>query len=256
MNYYLSLALILVVYMSLWFGVSLIKRRNDVADEAWGLGFVLMAGASFVISDIHSWRGLLVLVLVTVWGLRLAWHINRRHKGKPEDYRYQAWREQWGSWFYLRSFGQIYLFQGILLFVIAMPVFVINYSSGPALGWLDLIGLTIWLVGFWFESVSDAQLAGFIKNPANKGQLMRTGLWRYSRHPNYFGEVTQWWGIWLLALTMPFGLLAIVGPITITILILKISGIPMLEKKLAQHPDFRSYRQQTSVFLPWPPRRQ
>lgn len=252
MNYYLTVALSIFVYMSLWFGISLIKKRNDVADEAWGLGFVCLAWVSFIISDTSGPRGLLVGILVSVWGLRLAWHIHARHKGKPEDYRYRAWREQWGKWFYLRSYAQVYLFQGVLLLLVVMPVLIINYSVGPALGWLDFIGGAVWLVGFLFESVGDAQLSRFVKNPVNKGKLMQSGLWRNSRHPNYFGEVTLWWGIWLIALSAPFGLLGIIGPLTITILILKVSGIAMLEKKMAKKPEFASYKQQTSKFIPWP----
>ncbi len=249
MNYYLTLAAVLLIYMSLWFGISLIRGRNDVADVAWGLGFVVLAWVSFVISE-ASQRGVLVGVLVSVWGLRLAWHIYTRHKGKAEDYRYLEWRKQWGRWFYLRSYVQVYLFQGLLIFLVSIPILLINKSVGPALGWLDMAGVSVWLVGFFFEVVGDAQLARFIKNPANKGKLMQGGLWRYSRHPNYFGEVTQWWGIWLIALSVPYGPLGIIGPITITILILKVSGISMLEKKMVENPEFEQYKRRTSIFIP------
>lgn len=255
MNYFLTLAIVLLIYMSLWFGYSVIKHRNDVADVAWGLGFVLLALASYVISIAPGSRGLLAGVLVTAWGLRLAWHISARHRGKVEDYRYLEWRKQWGKWFYLRSYAQVYLFQGVLLYLIAVPVLLINLGPGPALGWLDAVGVAIWLVGFYFESVGDAQLAKFIRNPANQGKLMQSGLWRYTRHPNYFGEVTQWWGIWLMALSVPYGFWGIIGPITITILILKVSGISMLEKAMATKPGFAEYKRRTSVFIPWPAKR-
>ena len=255
MNYYLTLALILFLYMSLWFVVSLIKKRNDVADVAWGLGFVLMTWLSFFLTDTSSTRGLLVGILVSIWGLRLAWHIHARNKGKAEDYRYLTWRKEWGQWFYLRSYFQVYLLQGTLLFLVVLPVLMINGSAGTDLSLRNFIGVAVWLCGFYFESVGDAQLAQFIKDPTNKGKLMQSGLWAYTRHPNYFGEVTQWWGIWLLALSAPNGVFGIIGPITITFLILKISGIPLLEKKMRENPEFAAYKKRVSMFFPLPPKK-
>ena len=252
MNYFLTLILLLFAYMTLWFVVSLLKKRNDVADVAWGLGFVLMAWTSYFISDDSGIRGLLVGVLVSIWGLRLAWHIHTRNKGKSEDYRYLAWRKEWGTWFYIRSYVQVYLLQGVFLFLIVMPVLLINKSAGARLGILDFVGVAVWLVGFYFEAVGDAQLARFIKNPANKGKLMQSGLWAYTRHPNYFGEVTQWWGLWLIALSVPGGLVGIIGPITITFLILKVSGVPLLENKMADNPEFAEYKRRVSMFIPLP----
>lgn len=252
MNYYLFLALILLAYMSLWFIVSLIKKRNDVADIAWGLGFVLITWVSFFIAENFSIRSLLVNILVSIWGIRLAWHINSRNKGKTEDYRYLAWRKEWGGWFYFRSYLQVYLLQGLLLLLIVTPILLINQSSKLGLNLIDGAGLLVWLLGFFFESVGDAQLASFISKPENKGKLMTSGLWRYTRHPNYFGEVTQWWGLWLIALSVPNGWFSIIGPLTITILILKVSGIPLLEKKMAENPQFAEYKKQTSMFFPRP----
>ncbi len=255
MNYYLVLFLVLLAYMSLWFAISLVGKRNNVADVAWGLGFVLMTWVSYFLSGGSGIRGILVGILVSIWGLRLAWHIYRRNKGKAEDYRYMAWRKEWGRWFYLRSYLQVYLLQGVLLFLIVIPVLLINKSSGPALGALDVLGGAIWLFGFYFEAVGDAQLARFIKNPANKGKLMQSGLWAYTRHPNYFGEVTQWWGLWLIATSIPNGWFGIIGPITITFLILKVSGIPMLEKKMMENPEFSEYKKSVSMFFPLPKRK-
>lgn len=255
MNYYITLAAVLFTYMSFWFVVSLVKKRNDVADVAWGLGFVLLAWLAFFIADgdFANVRALLVNVLVSVWGLRLAWHIHTRNKGKTEDYRYLAWRKEWGKWFYLRSYAQVYLLQGFLLFLIVSPVLVVHSNPGSALGVLDVVGVAVWLLGFYFEVVGDVQLARFIKDPANKGRLMTTGLWAYTRHPNYFGEVTQWWGIWLIVLSVSNGVFAIIGPLTITFLILKVSGIPMLEKKMEENPEFAEYKRKVSKFIPLPP---
>jgi steroid 5-alpha reductase family enzyme len=254
MDYFLILGAVLFAYMTFWFIVSLIKKRNDVADVAWGLGFTLLAWLSFLLSDEQSLRGVLVSSLVTIWGVRLAWHIHIRNRGKAEDYRYKQWREEWGKWFFLRSYGQVYLLQGFLLFLIILPVLFINKSAGSALGIFDYVGLAIWVIGFYFESVGDSQLAKFMKDPLNKGKLMTSGLWKYTRHPNYFGEVTQWWGMWIIALSVPSGFIAIIGPLTITVLILKISGIPMLEKRMQLNPDFEAYKRRTSVFFPLPPK--
>ena len=254
MMYFFTLACVLLFYMTMWFIVSLIKKRNDVADVAWGLGFVLMTWSSLLLSDSVGTRGVLVLILVSIWGLRLAWHIHSRNKGKEEDYRYKAWREEWGKWFYIRSYLQVYLLQGILLFLIVTPVLLINKTAGPPLGLLDSLGVLVWLVGFYFEALGDAQLRMFIKNPENKGRLMQGGLWAYTRHPNYFGEVTQWWGLWIIALSVPYGIFGIIGPITITFFILKVSGVPLLEKKMELNPDFAAYKKRVSVFIPLPPR--
>jgi steroid 5-alpha reductase family enzyme len=238
--------------MTFWFIVSVINKRNDVADIAWGLGFVLMAWLSFFISG-FSIKALLVNGLVTVWGLRLAWHIYHRNKNKSEDSRYMEWRKTWKN-FYLRSYLQVFLLQGVFLFFISLPVMFINHSVSGGFGILEVVGFIVWGLGFYFESTGDRQLKEFVSNPVNKGKLMDRGLWRYSRHPNYFGEVTQWWGIFIMALSIPGSFFTIIGTLTITILILFVSGIPLLEKKYAGRPDFVEYKKRTSIFIPLPPR--
>lgn len=255
MSYLITLAFFLLVYMTFWFAVSLIKSRNDVADIAWGLGFVLLAWLSLYISGNLEIKAMLVTFLVTVWGLRLSYHISKRHINSEEDHRYLKYRRSWGKWFFLRSYFQVYLLQGFFLFVIISPVLVINRFSADALFLLDAVGVIIWCIGFFFEAVGDAQLARFIKSSNSSGKLMMEGLWRYSRHPNYFGEVLQWWGIWIIALSLPYGPWTVIGPLTITFLILKVSGIPMLEEKMSEHPDFAEYRRRVSMFFPLPPRR-
>lgn len=253
MNYYLVLALTLLVYMTCWFIFSVIKKRNDIADIAWGLGFILLSWLGLYLAK-TSLRGLLVNFLVSIWGIRLAWHIYKRNLKKQEDYRYATWRKDWGKWFFLRSYLQVYLLQGLFLYLIIQPVIFIHQGASSNLGIFDLFGLVVWVVGFYFESTGDSQLKTFISNPANKGKLMETGLWRYSRHPNYFGEVTQWWGIFIIALSIPLGFITIIGPLTITGLILFISGIPLLEKKYVGRIDFEEYKKRTSIFIPLPPR--
>ncbi len=252
MNDYLVLGIILFIYMTIWYGVAIVKSRNDVADIAWGLGFVMIAWLSLYLAG-FSMIGLLVNSLVTIWGVRLSWHIYKRNKNKPEDSRYMEWRKSWSN-FYLRSFVQVFLLQGLFLFMISLPVIYVNMSRSNNLGIIEIIGMLVWIIGFYFESTGDKQLKEFISNPTNKGKLMETGLWRYTRHPNYFGEVTQWWGIFLIAISLPGSFFTIIGPLTITILILFVSGVPMLEKKYAGRADWESYKKRTSMFLPLPPK--
>lgn len=251
MNYYPVLAAALFFYMTFWFILSAVKKRNDIADIAWGLGFILMSWLGICIADV-SLRGILVNMLVTVWGTRLAWHIYKRNRNKHEDYRYAAWRKEWGRLFFLRSYIQVFILQGFFLYLIVQPVIYIHHQPGSRLGIFDLIGLLIWIVGFYFESVGDAQLRQFISRPANKGKIMKEGLWKYSRHPNYFGEVTQWWGLYIIALSVNGAFFTIIGPLTITLLILFVSGVPLLERKYAGRPDYEQYKKTTSVFIPLP----
>jgi steroid 5-alpha reductase family enzyme len=252
MNYFLNLASVLFLYMNIWFIVSLIVKRNDVADIAWGLGFVLLAWFSFHLSGSEI-RPLIINILITLWGIRLGWHIFKRNLNKPEDYRYLAWRKEWKH-FTLRSYLQVYMLQGVLLYLIALPVVIINRSTDAGIGWIDGVGICVWLIGFYFETVGDWQLKKFISKSENKGRIMDHGLWRYSRHPNYFGEVLQWWGIFIVALSLPDGWITMVGPITITILILFVSGIPLLEKKYVGKSYFEEYKKRTSIFIPLPPK--
>ncbi len=252
MNTYFILALTLLGYMSLWFVISVIKKRNDIADIAWGLGFVLMAWLSFFLSG-YSFKALLVNSLVTVWGLRLAIHIYNRNKNKPEDSRYMEWRRSWKN-FYVRSYLQVFILQGIFLYLISLPVIFVNNSVFGRLEVSSIAGLIVWIFGFYFESMGDRQLKVFLADPKNKGKVMDKGLWRYTRHPNYFGEVTQWWGIFIIALSLPNSFITIIGPLTITVLILFVSGVPLLEKKYAGRPDFEEYKKRTSIFIPLPPK--
>jgi steroid 5-alpha reductase family enzyme len=252
---YLQLFLIVFIYFSVIYAIALIKKRNDIADVAWGFGFVLVTAYSYFSMGIGLDRGLLVLVLITLWGMRLSVHIYLRNRLKTEDYRYKTWRDSWGKNFYWRSYLQVFLLQGVFLLIIASPAVISEVSRGVALHYLDLIGVLVWLFGFLFEAIADKQLAVFSKNSINKGKIIQQGLWRYSRHPNYFGEVLQWWGIAIIALSVPAGVLGILGASTITFLILKVSGIPLLEKKMKKNPAFREYSRKTSIFFPMPPKK-
>lgn len=250
---YVDLMLFGLLWSVGWFVVAMIRKRNDIADIAWGLGFLAVAIITYWRGGVTFDRALLVTCLVAIWALRLSTHIYLRHRGRGEDARYRAWRDDWGRWFTVRSYLQIFLLQTILMLIVVSPVVIVNTYRGPQFGWLESVGIVVWLTGFVFETVGDWQLKRFIANPANKGHVLTTGLWRYSRHPNYFGEVMGWWGIWLIALSVPYGWLGIVGPIMITLLITAVSGIPMLEKRKAGDPEFEEYKRTTSVFFPLPP---
>jgi len=243
-----------LVYMLLWFIISLVLRRNDVADVAWGGGFIVASLAVLLSRGAATDRAVLVVSLVTVWGVRLALHIGLRNRGKGEDARYRKWREEWGRHVVLRSFLQIYMLQGVLLVVISLPAVRAITAPDAPFGIMDLLGTAVWLTGFLFEAVADRQLLRFKKDPANKGRIITTGLWRFSRHPNYFGEVMLWWGIFLVALALPGGWMTVIGPVTITALILGVSGIPMLEKKYEGNREFEEYKRRTSAFFPLPPK--
>lgn len=248
-------ALIILIYASAWYAVALIKNRNDVADIAWGGGFICAALTAFVIQGVHEVRAFLTLALVLSWGMRLMLHIGWRNRGKPEDRRYKAWREEWGDSFLVRTFLQVFLLQGFLLLVISLPVTWILSQSTPALTIFDLVGLLTWMFGFLFEAIGDFQLLRFKSKPTNKGKVMNTGLWRYTRHPNYFGEVILWWGIYIICLSVPGGYWTIVGPLTITYLILRVSGTPMLEKRYDGNSEYAKYIKRTSSFFPLPPKK-
>lgn len=231
-------------------------RRSDVADIAWGLGFAVAAWAAYALKTPAGNLAPIINILVTIWGIRLATHIFLRNRGRPEDKRYVEMRKKWGGNAALLTYVRVFLGQGALLLLIATPVLFANYQGNTAVAPWQVAGVGIWLVGFFFETTGDWQLKQFIRNPANRGRLMTKGLWRYTRHPNYFGEVTQWWGIWLISLGSIPALIGIVGPLTITFLILKVSGIPLLEASMRSNPEFETYAQRTSKFLPLPPRRQ
>ena len=255
LNLILVQVAVVTLYSSLWFLVALKLRRNDVADLAWGAGFMILALVSqFSVATI-SIRGLLVLALVTIWGLRLSLHIGLRNKGKAEDPRYRKWREEWGRHATVRAYFQIFLLQGFLIAVILVPVTHILAGRGSDLTWLDALGSAVWLLGFVFEAIGDLQLTQFKKDPGNRGRVITSGLWKYTRHPNYFGEVTLWWGVWLIACSLPGGWKTVFGPATITALILFVSGIPLLEKRYEGNIEFEEYRRRTSAFFPMPPKR-
>ncbi|MFC1633991.1 DUF1295 domain-containing protein, partial [Planctomycetota bacterium] len=242
--------------MSIWFCMAQILSRNDIADIAWGTGFVVTAVTAMIFTESATTHGLLAMFLVVLWGMRLSLHILLRNRGKGEDLRYRKWRQEWGKHAVIRAYFQVFLLQGLLIIVISLPVTMIITSGQNPLGISDFLGVCIWFAGFVFEALGDYQLMRYKRDPANRGKIMTQGLWRYTRHPNYFGEVILWWGIYLIALSAPKGWATILGPMTITYLILKVSGIPLLEEKYKDNPEFQMYKKRTSAFLPLPPRKE
>ncbi|MFC2166335.1 DUF1295 domain-containing protein [Acidobacteriota bacterium] len=250
-NFILYSALSVFIYMVCIFVIAQIKKDNSIVDIAWGIGFILVAFLTFFLEPGFMARHILSVALIFLWGTRLAAHIAVRKRGKGEDFRYGKWRREWGKWFFVRSFFQIYMLQGFLLLIIAYPVILINHSKKTGIEFLDIIGLIIWLNGFFFEAVGDYQLSKFKRQAENKGKIITQGLWRFTRHPNYFGETTMWWGIFLIALSVRNGWTAIVSPMMITFLLLKVSGITMLEKKYIGNKEFEEYAKKTNAFFPW-----
>ncbi|MCX8160363.1 MAG: DUF1295 domain-containing protein [Candidatus Saccharicenans sp.] len=258
-NLFLTAGLIIFIYMNLVFILSLLKKNAAIVDIAWGLGFVLVVSSLLARDSLAHLspgpRQVLATALILGWGIRLSWHIYKRNRGKPEDYRYANWRQKWGKNFVLRSYFQIFMLQGFFMLVILTPALLILSHRAESLNFLDLLGLAVWLTGFFFEAVADCQLRQFKKNPDNRGRVMTTGLWKYSRHPNYFGESVMWWGLFLIGLSVPRGWLGIISPLTITWLLTRVSGVPLLEKKYRGNPEFEAYRARTSAFFPLPPRK-
>jgi len=253
--YGLGLAAILALMIVLWL-VSLALKNSSIVDIFWGPGFVVAAWMYYLLTpDGFSARKLLICALVTIWGLRLATHIFLRNAGKPEDFRYQKWRQENGSSWWWRSFFKVFLLQGILLWIISIPLLAAQYSAQPArLTVFDFAGAALWLIGFFFEAAGDAQLVRFKADPANKGKIMNSGVWRYTRHPNYFGDAAQWWGYFLIALAAG-GWWTVFSPILMTTLLLRVSGVALLEKTMAAKPGYEEYMRKTNAFVPWLPKK-
>ena len=250
-----SAALTLLAYMCLMYLVGLLARDNSLVDIAYGPAFVVAGWSAWWQAGAEAqFRPLLLLALVTLWGVRLGLHLGLRHRGRGEDFRYRQFREAWGRTILWRRFLQIYLLQGGVVLVILMPVLLAIAAPGPGPRWTDLAGLLVFALGFLFEAIGDWQLLRFKRDPANRGRIIQEGLWTWTRHPNYFGEALLWWGIAAFAWPLPGGWNALASPLLVTFLLLCVSGVPVLEDKWQSHPDFPEYRRRTSLFFPKPPR--
>ncbi len=245
---------VLSLMVAVWL-LSLALKNASIVDIFWGLGFVLVAWASAAVGDGHDVRSTLLLILVSVWGLRLGGYLLWRNWGEPEDFRYQSMRRRQGAGFPLKSLFTVFGLQGVVMFVVSLPVQLAMTPESPKLGVLAILGTALWAVGMFFEAVGDIQLARFKADPANAGSVLNTGLWRYTRHPNYFGDFCVWWGIWLVAAETGDAAFAVVGPILMSIMLMRVSGVPMLERSLRKRrPGYADYVAQTAAFFPRKPR--
>jgi steroid 5-alpha reductase family enzyme len=236
--------------------VSLPLRNVTVVDSLWGLGFVLIASLSLVLAEGYAGRSWLVVVLTALWGVRLSAYLTRRNWGKGEDPRYGTWRKASGERFWIVSLFKVFWLQALFLWVISLVLQVPLAAGTPAHFTLwDAAGATLWAIGFVFETAADAQLARFKADPANRGRVMDRGLWRFSRHPNYFGESLIWWGFFLIALSVPGAWWTVACPALITLVLLKMTGVALTERTIVEtRPAYRDYQRRTRPFIPWFPK--
>lgn len=240
-------ALVVLFYVIFLYVFALARRNHRLIDRGWGLGILLAAAVPLLLRDQVQLRQVVILVLIATWATRLYAHAMLRG---DKSHSHVSWRDRWGEYGWFIAFFRVFILQGVLMFIVALPIIVVNTLTGPGPNWLDALGILVWLSGFLWEVLADHQLERFRQNPANRGHILMTGLWRYSRHPNYFGEIIQWWGIWLLALSVPGGWLTVISPLLVAFLLLKVSGIPLLETHLRQNPEFREYSRRTPVLIP------
>jgi steroid 5-alpha reductase family enzyme len=254
--FWVALGAALAMMTLVWLA-SLVMRDASIIDVFWGLGFVVVAWVYLAAREARTLRGDVVVGLVTLWGLRLSLHILWRSRGRGEDYRYREMRERNPATFPLRSLVTVFWLQAVLLWAISAPLFQVQRGAGPAgLVLLDVVGLLLFAVGFVFEAGGDWQLARFKRDPGNAGRVMDRGLWRYTRHPNYFGDAVVWWGFFCFAAATPGSWWTVYSPLLMTLLLMRVSGVTLLEKKLHEtKPAYRRYAEETNAFFPWFPRR-
>ncbi len=244
---YLEIITGVIISYTLLFILSLILKDNSIVDIFWGLGFLQITIHSIYLSNTFKIAQIILLIIITLWSFRISLYIlSKKLKTKTEDRRYAIWRESW-KYFYLRSIFQVYILQAVLLLVVSTAIILFNLNPTP-LSNLFLFGITLAFAGLVFETIADIQLKRFISNKKNKGKLMMQGLWKYTRHPNYFGESVFWLGISIATISSSY--YALISFITIFILLRFVSGVPMSEKNYLQRPDFKKYAKKTPPFFP------
>jgi steroid 5-alpha reductase family enzyme len=248
-------AVAIAAFMIAMWLLSLVLKNASIVDIGWGIGFVIVAWAVRARLDGNADRQRLLVAMTTLWGLRLAVYLYARNHGKGEDFRYRAMRKRWGTNFSLISLGTVFALQGVLMWIVSLPVQLGQVKVDPELGVLAWIGIVVWGIGLFFEFVGDAQLARFKRDPANAGKVMSQGLWRYTRHPNYFGDACVWWGIALVAAESSVGRWGLIGAAVMTVLLRRVSGVTLLEKSLIKRrAGYEQYVARTSPFIPRPPK--
>ena len=254
---FIQALLVIIIVVTLIWGISVIIKDASIVDLFWGLGFVIVNAIYFYFSGDYFTRKILLLILVSIWGFRLFIYLAKRNIGKGEDYRYQGFRQKYGpERYWWVSYFQVFLLQGTLIMLVSLPLLgVHSQTSSDALGWLDYLGMLLFIIGFVFEAGGDYQLARFKKDPRNKGKVLSTGLWKYTRHPNYFGDSMIWWSFGIFSIAAG-SYWPIIGSVIMTLLIIKVSGVAMLEKNLNDtKTEYREYVRKTSSFIPWFPRK-
>ncbi|MCW2789420.1 MAG: hypothetical protein JWQ91_623 [Aeromicrobium sp.] len=249
---------VVIAFMGVGLAIAQRQKKLTVVDTLWGLGFVLVAAETALVSsggDGDPALRWILLAMVAVWGGRLAWHLHRRNSGQAEDPRYAELADADGRPFAQVALMRVFVPQGIAMFLVATPIMVGANNEDISVPLL-VLGILVWAIGFFFESVGDAQLAAFKKDPANKGRLMDQGLWRYTRHPNYFGDACVWAGIWIVVAGSWAGLATVISPIAMTIFLTKVTGASLNEKGMKKSkPGYEEYVRRTSGFIPLPPRK-
>ena len=246
---------ILCIMVATWL-LSLVLKNASIVDIVWGLGFAITSWVLAITIDGDSTRQILLAVMVGSWGLRLGGYLAKRNIGHGEDWRYKAMRKKKGARFGLISLVTVFGLQGVLMWVVSLPVMFGNSDATPGVGPLAVIGVMVWAVGLSFEAVGDWQLVQFKKDPNNAGKVMRTGLWSLTRHPNYFGDALLWWGIGIVGAETGSGVIGFIGPVVMTVFLLRVSGVPMLERSLMKRREgYAEYAARTSAFIPRPPKR-
>lgn len=239
-----------ILYFTIFWSISIKLKKAWLADIAWATGFFVVYFVTYTINKGGSFKQNLILLLLLFWGIRLATYLIIRNFNK-EDFRYQKLKEKWGSKWPRKSYLNIFIAQAITLVVINSGALLVAVYGKPfQIALLDYVAVTIWILGFLIESIADLQMYKFKSNPNNKGKIYKKGFWKYTRHPNYLGECIMWFAIFLLALSLPYGIVAIVSPIVITLSLLKFTGINTVEDKLKNNPEYLEYINKTPKFLP------
>ncbi len=251
-QYLLEIGCILFVYLSSMVIAACYKKDTSIANFTWGGGVLIVTLYTFFRMSNFLLRQILTTTMICLWSIRLIAYVYKRYTGK--DPRFVGWKWQGFKALIINSFwvfGQI-----IMIIIMSNPVVTINMHNNMPhiISLFDIVGIVLWILGYCYESISDYQLSQFMKKPKNKGHVMQSGLWRYSRHPNYFGESIMWWGIYCVSLSVPYAWMTILAPVTITLLLVYITGIPLLENAMANNVEYQEYKKHTSKFIPWFPK--
>jgi steroid 5-alpha reductase family enzyme len=239
------------LYMLILYLIAQSVKNNSIVDVGWGLGFVF-TNLVLIINSVKIMPSMLILsLMILIWGMRLSFYIYLRNAGKPEDYRYANWRKEWGIRQPWIAFYKIFMLQGAIMWVVALPVILVFKRHKEFPGIFGFIGLVIFLIGLFMEGIADSQMKRFKSDHSNKGKIITSGLWKFTRHPNYFGEALLWWGIGIYGFSVSGYWFSFISPLLITLMLRYVSGVPMLEEKYKNRVDFREYASKTSVFIPF-----